>query len=87
MPSGDWPRIMQGENLWRCTIPGGLLNGGVYHLCPRVGLHNLNWIVYLDAVVQFEVILDHGVSPFWNSLDHRNRPGIIAPIFKWETGS
>jgi lipopolysaccharide transport system ATP-binding protein len=84
MPPENWPKVRQGENVWRCVIPGGLLNGGVYNICPRIGLHNLNWIVHLDSVVQFEVILDHGVSPFWNVLDSRNRPGIIAPILKWE---
>jgi lipopolysaccharide transport system ATP-binding protein len=85
MPPEKWPKVKEGENLWRCRIPGGLLNGGVYHLCPRIGLHNLNWIVHLDSVVQFEVVLDHGVSPFWSSLDSRSRPGIIAPILTWET--
>jgi lipopolysaccharide transport system ATP-binding protein len=80
----NWPKVKQGENVWRCVIPGGLLNGGLYNICPRIGLHNLNWIVHLDSVVQFEVMLDHGVSPFWNALDSRNRPGIIAPILKWE---
>jgi lipopolysaccharide transport system ATP-binding protein len=83
MPPEKWPTVKEGENLWRCRIPGGLLNGGVYHLCPRIGLHNLNWIVHLDSVVQFEVVLDHGVSPFWSTLDYRYRPGIIAPILKW----
>ena len=80
----NWPEVRQGYNVWRCIIPGGFLNGGVYNLCPRIGLHNINWIVHLDSVVQFEVMLDHGVSPFWNALDSRNRPGIIAPILKWE---
>jgi lipopolysaccharide transport system ATP-binding protein len=85
MAPARWPRVAPGDNHWRCTIPGGLLNGGVYHLCPRIGLHNLNWIVHLDAVVQFELVLDHGISPFWSSLDSRSRPGIIAPVFTWET--
>ena len=84
MPPENWPKVRQGENVWRCVIPGGLLNGGVYNICPRIGLHNLSWIVHLDSVVQFEVMLDHGVSPFWNALDSRNRPGIIAPILTWE---
>jgi lipopolysaccharide transport system ATP-binding protein len=85
MPPEKWQKVKLGENIWRCMIPSGFLNGGVYSICPRIGLHNLNWIVHLDSVVQFEVILDHGVSPFWSALDSRNRPGIIAPILKWET--
>jgi hypothetical protein len=87
MPPEKWPKVKEGENLWRCTIPGGLLNGGVYHLSPRIGLHNINWFVHLDSVVQFDVVLDHGVSPFWSILDSRNRPGVIAPILAWESAA
>jgi len=85
MFSENWPKVRHGENVWRCVIPGGLLNGGVYYISPRIGLHNLSWIVHLDSVVQFEVMLDHGISPFWSSLNHHNRPGVIAPILKWES--
>ena len=81
----DWPHLNLGENRWRCMIPKGLLNTGVYYVSPRIGLHNLHWIVNLDPVVQFEVILDHGVSPLWNALNGHNRPGIIAPILKWDS--
>jgi lipopolysaccharide transport system ATP-binding protein len=84
MVPGECPNVKQGKNIWRCVIPGGLLNGGVFSICPRIGLHNLNWIVHLDSVLQFEVILNHGVSPFWSSLDGRNRPGNVAPILRWE---
>lgn len=84
MSPENWPEVRRGDNVWRCVLPGGLLNGGTYNLCPRIGLHNLNWIVHLDSVVRFEIVLDHGVSPFWASLDHRARPGNIAPILKWE---
>lgn len=84
MAPKDWPAVRSGENVWQCTLPGGLLNGGVYYICPRISLHNINWIVHLDSVVKFDVVLDHGVSPFWASLDNRSRPGTIAPILKWE---
>ncbi|RPH52469.1 MAG: ATP-binding cassette domain-containing protein [Desulfobacteraceae bacterium] len=84
MPPEKWPKVKQGENIWRCMIPAGLLNAGHFDLCPRIGIHNMYWIVYLDSVAQFEVVLDHGVSPFWSSLDSRNHPGIIAPILTWE---
>jgi len=84
MAPEKWPKVKQGENVWRCVIPGGLLNAGHFNLCPRISMHNMYWIVHLDAVAQFEVILGHGVSPFWSSLDSRNRPGVIAPILTWE---
>jgi lipopolysaccharide transport system ATP-binding protein len=79
----DWPKIRLGENKWRCRIHGGLLNAGVYYICPRIGMHNMYWIVYLEGVAQFQIILDHGISPFWNVLTAGNRPGVIAPILHW----
>lgn len=81
----DWPKPKNGDNRWRCQIPKGLLNGGLYSLAPRIGMHNMYWIVNSDPVIQFEIILDHGLSPFWNVLDKSSRPGIIAPIFRWES--
>ena len=83
MSAGNWPLVQVGLNRWRCLIPKGLLNAGVYYVCPKIGMHCQYWIVNLDAVLQFEVVLDHGVSPFWNVLDQHNRPGIIAPILQW----
>ena len=79
----EWPVLRKGENRWRCIIPKGFLNGGVYYIAPRIGRHNMYWIVNLDPAVQFKVVLDHGLSPFWNVLDGTNRPGVVAPIFKW----
>jgi hypothetical protein len=79
----EWPKIYLGLNKWRCTIPMGLLNAGIYYICPKIGIHSMYWIINLDAVVQFQIILDHGKSPFWNVLNDRNRPGVIAPILKW----
>jgi len=87
LPPDEWPKMRIGENKWRCLISKGLLNGGVYYVSPKIGMHNMYWIVNLDAAVQFEVILDHGVSPFWNVLDGSKRPGLIAPIFKWHSDS
>jgi len=82
--SENWPAVRVGGNHWRCVIPAGLLNGGVYFLCPRIGIHNVSWIVSIDGAVEFELMLDHGVSPFWNSLSGSNRPGLVAPILQWQ---
>ncbi len=87
LPHDKWPLINVGENRWTCTIPAGFLNAGVYYVSPRIGRHNMYWIVKIDAAVQFEIVLDHGVSPLWNSLGGRNRPGVVAPILNWETNS
>jgi lipopolysaccharide transport system ATP-binding protein len=83
LPPESWPEVQFGKNKWCCTIPRGLLNAGLYYVCPKIGLHNMYWIVNLDTTVRFEVILDHGVSPFWNTLNGSSRPGVIAPIFNW----
>jgi len=86
LPTDQIPDIHEGCNHFRCCISAGLLNTGTYYVCPRIGVHNLYWIVHIDAVVKFEVILNHGVSPFWNSLsEKKHRPGIISPILNWKS--
>jgi lipopolysaccharide transport system ATP-binding protein len=80
----DTPPVQIGVNRWRCVLPPGLLNGGVYFISPRIGIHNVSWIVNLDGVAEMEVVLDHGVSPFWNSLSASTRPGLTAPILPWK---
>ncbi|MBE9100652.1 ABC transporter ATP-binding protein [Vacuolonema iberomarrocanum] len=80
------PKFKKGYNRFQCTIPKGLLNAGTYCICPRIGIHNLYWIIHLDAVVKFKIILNHGVSPLWNSLkENKNRPGMISPILTWKS--
>jgi lipopolysaccharide transport system ATP-binding protein len=79
----DWPEIQTGVHLWECLLPAGMLNAGLFYVCPRVGIHNLYWIIHLEPTVQFELTLDHGLSPLWNSLDGRSRPGCLAPILGW----
>jgi lipopolysaccharide transport system ATP-binding protein len=78
-----WPLIQPGRNRLRCVVPAGLLNGGVYLISPRVGIHHVEWMVQLDNVLQFEMVLDHGVSPLWNSQSDQNRPGATAPVLRW----
>jgi hypothetical protein len=33
--------------------------------------------------LQFEMVLNNGVSPLWNSLNGKARPGLVAPILPW----
>jgi lipopolysaccharide transport system ATP-binding protein len=87
LPPEKWPAIRSGHNLWRCRIPAGLLNGGEYSISPRVGLHNVQWIVHGDPVLRFEVLLDHGESPLWHSLTPGSRPGAVAPVLAWEAAA
>jgi lipopolysaccharide transport system ATP-binding protein len=85
MAPNETPAVRLGFNRFRCVIPGGLLNGGRYFVSPRIGVHNFHWIVYLDSILTFELALNHGISPYWNSLSHKSRPGIIAPLFDWKS--
>jgi hypothetical protein len=80
-----WPAIERGRNRLKCVVPAGLLNGGVYLISPRVGVHHVEWMIQLDHVLQFELVLDHGKSPLWNSQSNQNRPGVTAPILRWTT--
>jgi lipopolysaccharide transport system ATP-binding protein len=73
-----------GMNRWRCTVPAGLLNAGAYQVSPKIKDEQDRWILDGEAAVTFEVVLDHGVSPYWNSLDANSRPGVIAQILVWK---
>jgi lipopolysaccharide transport system ATP-binding protein len=83
LPPERWPRIQIGHNRWRCRIPRGFLNGGDFVIHPRISIHNVAWIVHEDAVLRFRMNLRHGVSPLWNSVTEKNRPGVVAPILDW----
>ena len=80
----NWPQLKIGRNVWRCAIPAGLLNYGTYVISVRIARHMVCWLINMDGVAQFDVIMDHGVSPYWNSFRSKKfKPGVIAPIFKW----
>jgi lipopolysaccharide transport system ATP-binding protein len=80
-----WPRLDLGINRLRCKVPRGLLNGGEFMLCPRIGIHNVSWIVHEDAVIRLRVDLKHGVSPLWHLASEASRPGVVAPILEWKS--
>jgi len=76
--------LHKGLNIRHCIIPKELLNAGDYLLALRISIHNIKWIIRIDPIIKFTVILDHGNSPYWNCLNEKNRPGLISPILKWE---
>jgi hypothetical protein len=80
LPAQSRLTIKRGHNRWRCLIPKGLLNGGDYFISPRIGIHNHSWTVNEDAVLQFQITLDHATSSLWSS----RQPGMIAPILQWK---
>ena len=75
----EWPHLAVGGNSIGCSIPAGLLNGGRYFVMPRIGLHQVRWIVNSDSVISFEVHRGLEASPYRTS----ERPGAIAPILEW----
>jgi len=79
-----WPQIKLGSNRLLCTIPAGMLNGGTYAVIPKIGRHNLYWLVDLDTGIGFDIVLEHGLSPLWSTINGKNRPGLTAPIFAWK---
>lgn len=79
----DWIELSEGYNVLCCTIPKALLNQGTFYVCPRVSLHMLAWIINGGPMIQFEVDLRHGVSPYWATYKH---PGVIAPVLEWKKG-
>ncbi|MFP4476431.1 MAG: polysaccharide ABC transporter ATP-binding protein [Desulfatibacillaceae bacterium] len=84
MPEGRAPALRKGCNEWRCTIPAGTFNQGVYHLLPRISEGGVSWIVNREAVAAFQVKLDHEVARVWHSVDRARRAGVIAPALHWE---
>jgi lipopolysaccharide transport system ATP-binding protein len=74
------PRFVEGRNAFRCAIPPGLLNSGRYALNLRVSLHNIRWIALEESVLQFDVMADHGESPFIHA---QARSGVILPVLDW----
>ena len=79
-----WPPLRAGRNVWRCELPPGLFNAGIYLLSPKLTRHTIHWVLNGAPELKFEMVLDHGVSPYWSGLRSRvNRPGVIAPIFEW----
>ena len=80
----EWPTLHPGRNRLACEIPAGWLNGGLYSVAPRIGIHNRRWIVNLPPCLEFTVAMNHGRSPFWTSLASGRRPGQLAPVLRWE---
>ncbi len=78
----EWPRISTGHTTLNCRIPPGLLNGGTYLISPRIGHHWKEWLVHLDDVLSFDVLLNHSESPFL-AHGHQHRPGTVAPVLGW----
>jgi homopolymeric O-antigen transport system ATP-binding protein len=81
MPEDAVPQLERGRNALRCEIPAELLNAGRYAINVRVLIQGARWIVYEDAILHFDTILDHGSSLFFTS--GAARSGVVVPAIKW----
>ncbi len=68
-----------------CQIPPGLLHGRRYFVAPRLSIHGQKWIVHCDPLISADIALDHGETPYWATLNAQNRPGLLAPVLKWDS--
>jgi lipopolysaccharide transport system ATP-binding protein len=83
-PDPEWPKLRIGWNRLQTTLPSRLLNHNTYYVAPRVGLNFIQWIVFQDAAVNFDVRMDHCQSSFWNGAHVISYPGAIAPCLDWK---
>jgi lipopolysaccharide transport system ATP-binding protein len=79
-----WPRIENGINVLRCSLPRSFLNKGTYAIGPKIKLHQIKLIIDSDPILWFDIELGHGVSPFWSASRDTYRPGVVMPILSWE---
>jgi lipopolysaccharide transport system ATP-binding protein len=83
-PDPEWPKLHIGWNKLQTTLPLCLFNHNTYYVAPRVGLNFIQWIVFHEAAVNFEVQMDHFQSSFWNGTHTMCFPGAIAPYLTWK---
>ena len=79
----DWPIVKEGRNRLLCSLPANLFNSGLYQIAPRISVHNRGAIVHLPPIIEFNVDLAHGRSPYWTALSPSPRLGQLAPILNW----
>lgn len=78
-------RVRQGRNVFSCAIPAALLNTGRYVISLRIAEQLTRWVVHEDAVLQFDVVFNHGTSHYLSS--GQVRPGAIVPMLTWTSSS
>jgi len=69
-----------------CELPPRLLNLGTYQIIPILTIHNEKSLIdFYEPVMQFDISLDYQLSNFFTTLNHKNHPGAVFPILKWQT--
>ena len=80
----NWPKIKKGKNILVSHFPKNLLNEGTYKIELLISLHYIKWICepHQNApAIYFTIQGGLSDSPYWMV----KRPGLLAPIIKWET--
>jgi lipopolysaccharide transport system ATP-binding protein len=77
----DHAELAPGRHTLVCSVPGGLLNSGLYRIRPRASLYHTRWILGPDTAVDtgLQLVFDHSESTMW----HGGREGTIAPALSW----
>lgn len=79
----NWPQIRRGTCRLRSRFPARLLNEGMYRLEIIGGLHFRQWVCEPGVnapCIFFQIGGGLSDSPYWQV----KRPGILAPVIKWE---
>jgi lipopolysaccharide transport system ATP-binding protein len=79
----QWPKLHKGRIRLRTRIPARFLNEGNYRVELLASLHRRRWLLKSgeDApTVTFSIHGGLSDSPLWE----RKRPGIFAPVFRWD---
>jgi lipopolysaccharide transport system ATP-binding protein len=82
-PEATWPKLDIGEIELRCPLPRRLLNEGTYRVELICSLHNREWIAqpgYNSPSIYFTIRGGFSDSPYWIL----SRPGLLAPVWRWE---
>ena len=70
-----------------CKIPGGLLNGGAYHLYPCIGIHRKKWIIGGINDISGVPLNIHFNVPNNEIVYDDRKPGSLSPLLNWEVNS
>jgi lipopolysaccharide transport system ATP-binding protein len=79
----NWPRLQAGSNVLRSRLPTRMLNEGTYRIEFIASFHFRSWILEpARHVPSITLMIQGGLSDssYWMA----PRPGLIAPVIKWE---
>ncbi|MEQ9552988.1 MAG: polysaccharide ABC transporter ATP-binding protein [Coleofasciculus sp. G3-WIS-01] len=81
--NSEWYKLGKGLYKFAVTIPACLLNSATYYVSPCAGEHQVKWLFKYEKLVKFNV----NFQIFNTEFLVKKRPGVIAPILKWEVNN